>query len=146
MRLPKINKQMMKYALLIGEEPVYILDENGNKIVDYVDSEGNVYYRETGETQKVYSLPVEMEASVSFSGGEAQAQEYGIDVGQYDAVLITKVDEYPITETSVLWMDSEVEYTDSSKTHPNANKADFRVLAVKPSLNYQKVILGRIVK
>ena len=36
MKLATRNKQPLKYALLIGVEPVYALDDEGNRIIDYV--------------------------------------------------------------------------------------------------------------
>lgn len=135
MRTAKVNQQKLYYSLLVGEQPVYVLDDEGNPIVDYIDEEGNQYLRETGQTELVYSEPVSFFASVSFSGGEAQAQEYGIDVGQYDAVMVLAKGQIPISETSIIHMDNQ-----------NGDTDDFKVLSIKPSLNYERVILGRLVK
>lgn len=146
MRTLAKNKQKMFYALLIDEQPKYELDENGNKIIDYVDEEGNIYYRETGETELVYSEPVLFYANISMSSGESQTQEYGVDVSNYDAVLVLDKDEIPITETSLIWFESEVGYRDSGRTNVDGHSADFKVLAIKPSLNQFKAILGRITK
>jgi len=146
MRTLRKNKQLMYYALLIGEEPIYELDENGNKIVDYVDDEGNEYYRETGEYELAYSEPVSFYGNISMSSGESEPQEYGVDVSAYDAVIILDKNQIPATETSYIWHTSEVGYKDSSKTRPDVHTADYRVIAVKPSLNQLKLILGRVVK
>lgn len=146
MRTLAKNKQKMFYALLIGEQPIYELDDNGNKIIDYVDEEGNIYYRETGETELVYSDPVLFYANISMSSGESQTQEYGVDVSNYDAVLVLDKDEIPITETSLIWFESEVGYRDNARTNVDGHSADFKVLAIKPSLNQFKAILGRITK
>ena len=80
------------------------------------------------------------------SGGEASTQEYGIDVSNYDALLVLDKDEIPIDETSLLWFESEPQFKDADKTILDPNKADYRVLAIKPSLNQLNVLLGRIVK
>ena len=41
------NKQSMKYALQIGEVPIYNRDENGEIIYEYYeDSDGNIIYYE----------------------------------------------------------------------------------------------------
>lgn len=146
MRTLARNKQKMFYALLIGEQPIYELDDNGNKIIDYVDEEGNIYYRETGETELVYSEPVLFYANISMSSGESQTQEYGVDVSNYDAVLVLDKDEIPITETSLIWFESEVGYRDTARTNVDGHSADFKVLAIKPSLNQFKAILGRNTK
>jgi len=146
MRTLAKNKQKMYYALYKGEEPEYVLDENGNKIVDYIDEDGNVYYRETGNKVPTYFEPVSFYGNISMSGGEVNTQEYGIDVSGYDALLVLDKDQIPIEETSLVWFESEPQYKDADKTIVDGNKADYRVLAIKPSLNQFKAVLGRITK
>lgn len=140
------NKQNLYYALVEGIFPVYELDENGNRIIDYVDEDGNKYYRETGEKEIVYSKPVPFKANISMSSGEAYTQEFGIDISQYDAVLVMDKDKVPIDETSILWHESQIKYKDASETHPDPFSADFKVSAIKPSLNQLKVLLKAITK
>lgn len=140
------NKQKMFYSLVIGEQPKYELDEFGNKIVEYVTEEGEIIYRETGETELIYSEPVSFFANISFSSGESQTQEYGVDVSDYDGIIVVNKGELPIDETSIIWFESEVEFVNGSTTQPNPNTADFKVKSVKPSLNQEKVILKRITK
>lgn len=144
MRTLRKNKQLMYYALLVGKETIYELDENGNKIVDYVDEEGNEYCRE--KEVLVYSEPMPFYGNISMSSGESEPQEYGVDVSAYDAVIILDKNQIPVTETSYIWHTSEVGYKDASKTRPDVHTADYRVIAVKPSLNQLKLILGRVVK
>lgn len=139
------NQQPMKYALLLGTFPIYERDENG-EIIYYTDGEGNKIPLETGESETRYSTPVEFAASISMSGGEAEAVEYGIDVSGYDATVITERGDLPITETSLVWYDSEVGYTDASETAPDPFTADYKVIAVKPSLNFTKYLLRRVTK
>lgn len=146
MRTLAKNKQKMWYALFKGEEPEYEFDETGQKIVDYIDEDGNIYYRETGNKIPTYFEPVSFYGNISMSGGEVNTQEYGIDVSGYDALLVLDKDEIPIEETSLVYFESEPQYKDLDKTIVDGNKADYRVLAIKPSLNQLKIILGRIVK
>ena len=146
MRTLQQNKQKLHYALLIGEQPVYELDDEGNKIIAYIDDEGNIYYQETGETELVYSEPVPFFANISMSGGESQTQEYGVDISNYDAILILNKNEIPIMETSIIWYKSDIGYRDALETNVDPYTADFKVLAIKPSLNTLKVILGAITK
>ena len=157
MRTLRKNQQSMKYALQIGEVPIYNRDENGEIIYEhYEDSDGNIIYyldengnkipSETGEYEVGYSEPHEFFGNVAMSGGEAEAVEYGIDVSAYDATLVMEKGVLPIDETSLIWFESEVGYTDASMTHADGHTADYKVLAVKPSLNFVKYILGRIVK
>lgn len=147
----------MYYALQIGEVPIYNRDENGDIIYEsYEDSDGNIIYilddngnkipQETGEHEVGYSEAVEFFGNIAMSGGEAEEVEYGIDVSAYDATLIVEKGSLPIDETSLIWFESEAGYTDTSMTHADGHTADYKVLAVKPSLNFTKYILGRIVK
>lgn len=146
MRTLAKNKQKLHYALYKGEEPEYILDDDGNKIVSYVDDDGTIYYEETGRNIPTYYEPVSFYGNISMSGGEASTQEYGIDVSGYDALLVLDKDEIPIDETSLVWFESEPQFKDTEKTILDYDKADYKVLAIKPSLNQLKVLLGRIIK
>ena len=78
------------------------------------------------------------------SGGESEAVEFGVDIGNYDAVVITALNEFPISETSFIWVKSEPQYTAEGRL--NTATADFRVKAVKPSLNQTKYLLSAITK
>lgn len=139
------NKQKLYYALQADSLPVYELDEDGN-IVYYEDSDGNKIPLETGETQEGYSLPISFFGNIAMSGGEIKDEEYGLSVSDYDAVLIMTKGEIPITETSRIWSESEIGYTDEAKTIVDGDTADFRVVAIKPSLNMVKYVLKQIEK
>ena len=146
MKLATRNKQALKYALLIGIEPVYALDENGNRIVDYVDDQGIAHYRVTGEKQKVYTDPIDFQANIAFSGGETRAVEFGINDANYDASLLYTLSEFPINETSLVWYKNEPQYIGNGENrHVDPNSADYKVLQVKDSLNFTKVLLGKLV-
>lgn len=145
MRTLAKNKQKMYYALLDREMPVYERDADGN-IIYYTDADGNKIPLETGETELGYSKPIEFFANIALSGGESEVVEYGIDVSAYDATLIVDKNAIPLTETSLIWFESEVSYKDTDKTIVDPNSADYKVLEVKPSLNVSKYILGKIVK
>ena len=142
MRTLAKNKVPMKYALYEGQEDVFVKDDNGEPIVDYIDEQGNIYYRT--ETVSKYSEPTDFFASISMSGGESEAVEFGVDIGNYDAVVITALNEFPISETSFIWTTSEPQYTADGRL--NTSTADFRVKAVKPSLNQTKYLLSAITK
>ena len=146
MRCLKRNKQKLYYALLVGTIPEYEYDEQGNKIVDYVD-EGVTYYVETGTTIKVYSEPVEFKGNIALSGSDVTRQEFGVSDDRYEAVLVTNKNQLPITETSLLWYQT----TPSTKTiegvtYADDATADYRVLKVIPSLNNDRYILAKVVK
>ena len=143
MRTLAKNKVPMKYALYEGIVDVYRKDENGEPIVSHIDTEGNIYY-EIEESYPSYSEPTDFFASISMSGGESEAVEFGVDIGNYDAVVITALNEFPISETSFIWTTSEPQYTNEGRL--NTSTADFRVKAVKPSLNQMKYLLSAITK
>lgn len=142
MKIAERNKEKLKYATLLGEVTVYELDEKGNKIIDYVDSEGIVYYIQKG-TETVYNDPVDFKASIAFSSNEVDSVEFGIDVSKYDATLVYLKNEFPISETTLIWHESEPKMVDG---HVDPKSADYKVLSIKPSRRYTKVILGRLVK
>ena len=140
------NKQKLQYALFFGESPEYVLDENGEKVISYVDSDGTIYYEETGNTIKNYSLQEQFYANIAMSGGEISTQEYGIDISNYDAILLLDKGQIAIQETSLVWFESEPQYKDAERTIVDPNKADYKVLSIKSSLNQLKCVLGRITK
>lgn len=139
------NKQSMKYSLQGERVPIYETDGNGN-IVYYTDSDGNKIPIETGEYTTGYSQPVSFFGNIAMSGGEVDSVEFGIDVSGYDATLVVDKGMIPIDETSLIWHTSEVCYKDAEKTIVDGSTADYKVIAVKPSLNTTKYILGRITK
>ena len=86
MRLLEKNKQKMKYSLQIGEVPIYERDEDGNII--YIEIDGQKVPVETGETEIGYSKPVDFRGNIAMSGGESEAKSFGVDISDYDAVLL----------------------------------------------------------
>lgn len=145
MRTLKKNKQTLYYANQIGTTPIYQLDENGNKLV-YTDDEGNEYFLETGEYEPLYGPAYEFEGNIAMSGEESKVVEFGIDVSDYDAILILDKDAIDITETSRIWHESEVAYIDSDEENADGKTADYKALKPSPSLNQSKYLLGRILK
>lgn len=143
MRTLNRNKQLIRYALLIGEAPIYKLDENGEKIVYRKKSDGTVIYQTTGQNQLVYSDVKSAYVNIAFNSGETSQAEFGIDVGNYDSVIITEKNALPITETSIIWFENEPKYEDEEKTIVDGKSADYKVLQVKPTLNLMKYILER---
>lgn len=147
----------MKYSLQIGEVDIFARDENGNIIYDhYVDSEGNIIYildengnkvpLTTGETEIGYSNPVEFMGNIAMSGGEAKAKSFGVDISDYDAVLLMEKGKIPIDETSLIWHTSEVQYIDEQNAVVDRKSADYTVKRVQPSLNFTRYLLKRTVK
>lgn len=154
MRTLRRNKQEMYYSNLIGTAPIYEKDEDGN-VKYYEDSEGNRYPLDTGETELIYGTPVEFYANLSMSGNEAEAVEYGLSTSQYEAVAIYPKSTYPITEGTLIWHKSPIEYEyggtevevegkDGEKvltTAPTPVSSDYMCLKVSDSLNFTKIVL-----
>lgn len=144
MRLLRKNMQPMKYSLQDGRVPIYERDENGDIV--YIEVDGQKIPVETGEYETGYSAPVDFMGNISMSGGEAEAKEFGMDIGDFDAVIVLEKDSIPITETSIIWHTSHVKYKDEQNTIVESKSADYAVKRVSPSLNFTKVLLQRIVK
>lgn len=164
----------MYYALQVGEVPIYARDNDGNIIYQsYTDSDGNeIFYlnddgnkipMDTGESMIIYGTPQEFDANVAESGGEAEAQTFGLSVADYEAVALYEKGAYPIVIGALVWRDSkpkceydhevpfEIENADGEKvtvysTAPEETSADYRVIKTPTSLNFTRAILKAIVK
>lgn len=145
MRTLRKNQQKMKYALQDAEIPVYERDEDGN-ILYYEDSEGNKMPLEKGETEIGYSKPVEFMSSIAMSGGEAEAEEYGLSISDYNATLLCEKGVYPIVEGSLIWTKSEVGYKDANNEITDPASADYSVVKCSESLNFVRYVLKAVVK
>ena len=139
MMLLSANKQKMYYSSLMGEVPIYERDEYGN--IKYIVVDGTEVPVETGEPEIAYDLPSEMFANIAFSGDETTAQEFGVDISSYDAVVVFEKGKYALTETSIVWFETEPGYKDEQHTIVDADTADYKVVSVKDSLNQTKILL-----
>ena len=138
MRTLQKTKSKLKYALFVSAMPEYATDDDGNVIYD---DEGNPIQISTGKN--AYAAPKEFDGDIAFAGGEAEAQAFGISVDGYDSKLITVKGTLPITETSLIFQDSEPEYNGGNLIEKSA---DFRVVKIAPSMNYKVYLLKRIEK
>lgn len=145
MRTLRRNKVKMKYSLKGERKPIYVLDENGNKIIDFIDSEGNVYYKETGSYTNGWSEPIDFYGNIAMSGGESEAQEFGLSISDYDAVLITDKGQVPLVENSRIWLNNAVKYEDDEKVNIDETSANFVVRRVAESINGVKYVLQAVV-
>ena len=110
----------------------------------YYDDEGNAYELDTGETELVYGEPIEFYGNIAMSGGEAEAQEYGLSLSDYEAILVVSKNTLPIDETSRIWHASEP--TKYDKGYTDEYSADYRIVKISPSLNFDKYVLKKVVK
>ena len=129
------NKQKLKYALLGKKVPVYEV---------YTDDEGVEHRLDTGETKLVYDAPVEFKGNITMSGGQSEAAEFGLDISQYSAVLLVSKGLLPIDETSLIWQDTEPRFDVDGNV--DKSSADYTVVKLSKSLNYDRYVLRRVVK
>jgi hypothetical protein len=141
MRTLRRNSQKLYYSLLSGERPVYERDENGN--VQYIDVDGRQIAIETGETDLSYSAPLEFMGNLSMSSGESKELEYGLNLSDYNAVLITSTN-LPIDETSLIWANTKP--TINPDGTADKNTADYHVVKCSLSINGAKYLLKRLVR
>lgn len=135
MRTLNKNAQKMYYANQDRLVPIY---------EEYTDEDGNTYPIDTGETKLVYGEPVEFKGNIAMSGGEAEAQEFGLNLSDYSAILLVSKNTLPITETSLIWHTTEP--TKDSDGNTNEYSADYRIVKISPSLNFDKYVLKKVVK
>lgn len=135
MRTLNKNKQKMYYANQDREVPI---------TETYYDDEGNAYELDTGETKLVYGDPIEFDGNIAMSGGEAEAQEFGLNLADYEAVLVVDKNTLPIDETSRIWHTSEP--TNDDEGYTDEYSADYRIVKPSPSLNIDKFVLKKVVK
>lgn len=133
MRCLNRNKQVLYYALATAS--------TASSKTEKVVVDGVEVYVEDGDYTQTYDEPVPFLGNIVFSGNEATDTEFGVDRTAYDAILIADLHTVPITETSLIWFESEPPATSS-----DGKTADFSVVAIKNSLNYFKAILKKRVR
>ena len=136
MRTLNKNTQTMYYANQDRVVPIYEY---------YEDEDGNMIPLDTGETKLVYGEPIEFKGNISLSNsGEVNTQEYGLNLGDYSAILVVGKDYIPLSETSLIWYENEP--TKDIDGNTNEFSADYRVVKVSDSLNVSKYALQKVVK
>ena len=136
MRTLNKNTQTKYYANQDRNVPIYEY---------YEDEDGNMIPLDTGETKLVYGEPIEFKGNISLSnGGEVEVQEFGLNLGDYSAILVVGKDYIPLTETSLIWHTTEP--TKDIDGNTNEFSADYRVVKVSDSLNVSKYALQKVVK
>jgi hypothetical protein len=114
MRNLKRNQQKIYYKSYEGKRD--IIDDNGF---------------ETGESEPIYSEPIEVMISISASKGEATEQQFGTNI-DYDKVMITFDKSVKIDEYSKLYVDVIEE---SNGVITDGMEPDYIVKKVAKSLN-----------
>lgn len=139
-----INKQSMKYSQQGQRITIYEKDDDGN-IKYYIDSDGNKIPM-IAEEKVGFSKPVNFRANIAFSGGEAKTEEFGFDAADYDAIMLTDKNEFPLKKGDLIWLDSEAAYIDEDTETVDETSADFTIVGVKPALKSTKYVLKAVVK
>jgi len=140
-RLPGINKQKFYYSTWQEKSTEYQTDKDGNIL--YVTVNGV-----DRPIEKVvpahFSQPKEFEASLNMGGKPVEAVEFGIDDSSYSAVLTTPKGYVCITETSLIWHESEPKFKKDETV--DENSADYNVVKVSHSLIYDRYVLAKRLK
>ena len=94
----------------------------------------------TGEYDIAYDNPVEIKANVSAARGEATTRQFGDDES-YDRVIVLDDPKFPISVSSVLWIDTLPEINaDGSTDTPH----DYIVRQVATSLNSVSFAVSKV--
>lgn len=117
------NKIRIYYANYRDKIP--LKDEYGNK---------------TGEYDIIYDNPVEIKANVSAARGEATTRQFGEDEN-YDRVIVLDDPKFPISVTSILWIDTLPEIAEDGSTE---TPHDYIVKQVATSLNSVSIAVSKV--
>ena len=119
MRSLNRNKRTFYYCLYLGTEE--LTDSNNLK---------------TGERRVVYSDPIQMTANISPATGASSTEQFG-NLDNYDKVIVTNDLSCPIDENSVLFVDSEPDYS----TNPSY---DYVVRRIAKSINSISIAIRKV--
>lgn len=143
MRTLEKNKRKMYYSLYNGSTEQTAVNPDGSQ--QYIVVDGVPVPVEIGTMTNGYSLPETMRANIAF-GGDSDVQNYGINVGDYDAIIVTDKSKYPISETSLIWYETTPTYLNNEHTIVDPKSADYTVRAVLQPLDSTKIVLKKRVK
>jgi len=97
------------------------------KSTETTDDDGN----HTGQYVNEYSKPAKMYANISAARGSADVEVFGVSLA-YDKAIVTDDMGCPISETSILWIDTMPVLDNDGNT---ATPHDYVVKRVAKSLN-----------
>lgn len=124
------NKRPLKYSNLVVVEGETITDNDGNVL-------------KTGENRKAYSSPIDFKANIVQSGnGQAEMYEFGLNLADFNAVMVVGKGTLPIKEGSLIWEDSEPVIVNG---YAKKSSADYIVVKHSPTPNVDKFVLKRLV-
>ena len=138
MRMARVNKQKMHYALYGKEVPIYDY---------YTDNEGNKIPIDTVETEIVFDKPVEFANGISGKLSEALIEAFGVNDSSMYAQMDYMAKQYPFEVGTLIWKKSEIKYKDEEKTIPEPTSADYTVAGILDEFpNVWSCLLKRVVK
>ncbi len=120
------------------EVPVYETDDEGNVITEIIDGEEIPVIIDYWTS---YGMPFHFYANISFNSGETRMAEYGLNDGDYDAIIVAEKGKFPFTEQTLIWHKSKPRYNEQGIIKPES--ADYRVVAIKTSLNTDRFALKK---
>ena len=124
MRDLKRNQRKMYYSLYIEQE-----NESDFDVLDTVAK---------------YSAPVEFKASLTAGKSDSDDSPFGKDIS-YDRIISTVKKDLPITETSLIWYETEPILLEDGLANPNS--ADYKVAAAPlDGLDGIRIAIKRIAK
>ena len=100
------------------------------------DEYGNL----SGEYDILYTNPIEVCANISAARGEATTRQFGDDES-YDRVIVLDDPRFPISVTSILWIDTLPEITEDGTTE---TPHDYIVKQVATSLNSVSIAVSKV--
>ena len=128
MRQLRKNERTMYYANYEGVEDI---------ISGYTEVDGKLVPIKVGTTQS-YTPICQFKANLSVNSGNTYQAEFGLDIGEYNAIVSANKGELPFTEQTLIWT-KEPETDAEGKAKPET--ADYRVIAIKTSINEERFIL-----
>ena len=140
MRSLKKNMQKLHYSLYSEQITIFEKDENGNIIYDEIDGES---FPRIIEERAGYSNPVSFYANISAAKGISDSEVFGVSL-DYTKTISTSDMTLPISETSLIWSETEPAYNDDGTV--NEASADYSVVAVAKSLNNVAYAIKKLAK
>ena len=131
------NKQDMYYSLYSARTPIYVYDDSGEVVTQDIDGET---FPVVDSYMESYNTPVKFRANISMNSGETKLAEYGLNVSDYDAIIYADKGKLPFDEQTIIWHKSIPVY-DEDTVKPES--ADYKVVAIKTSLNEERFILKK---
>lgn len=145
MRVLVKNKRPVYYSRNLGEQPTFARDSNGDIIYDTMP-DGVSVPRRTGGKAQAYELAQPAAVNISIGAAALKPSPFGFNysgytgVKEFDAKIVTALDEYPINEGALIWFHSEP----PEEAPTDVAQADYFVIAAYSSLNESTYVLQKV--